>query len=97
MEGGNSFNFIVNIDVKILPCSAPFIVGGTLSDRMTKDIILDDTADKYKLRKFRLTNDDASCTYADTTGVISPASAAVTLSKAASYRFDVKPNDPSTI
>ena len=64
---------------------------------MTKDIILDDTATLYQLRVFDLTNYDGSCNSATTTGVISPASAAVTVSKPNGYRFDVKPDDPSTL
>jgi hypothetical protein len=97
MEGGNSFTFTVNIDVRSKSCEAPFIPAASLSDLMTKDIILDSTASKYFIRKFTLTNSDLTCDASANTGAISPASAALKLIKNNGYTYIVAPNDFSML
>lgn len=59
MEGGHSFDFIVNINVRAVPCKNPFVPVGYITSPYSIDV--GDSSSKMPLISYTWTNPDPSC------------------------------------
>jgi hypothetical protein len=93
MEGGNTFNFVVNVDVIAVPCLSPFVI--TTAVNTPYLIELDSTTStKMPLSLFTWTNPDATCPASSITVAFLTANSAINLHQASDTSiYEVFPTD----